>query len=383
LSEYQYYEFVAIDRPLSKDDIAELRAKSSRAEISTTSFVNEYHWGDLKGDPAQWMRRYFDAHVYVASWRSCRLMLRLPHGVFKKSELKPFLSECALTVDDAKTHWIIDWSLDESDDDDRFGMEDGHGWMGRLAPLRDELMRGDLRPLYLGWLAAVTRGEVDDDALEPPVPMGMSQLTAAQQALVEFLEIDSDLLGASAVGSEEAGEWIDDDSIDTWVAGLSRNETKIVFSLLLEGSPQQAERRVKSEFFAWQKENGATGPLPVVRRTVAELQNLANEAEERRQEQEEEEDARQEEADRQKREAMLQKMAGNVEPCWAAIKSQVERATAASYEEATRALGDLADAYALSSTRQEFDRLLRLFMVEYAKRSALVRRLVAADLLKK
>jgi hypothetical protein len=53
MSEYQYYEFAAIDRPLSKDEMAELRALSSRATISPTSFANEYHWGDLKGDPAQ------------------------------------------------------------------------------------------------------------------------------------------------------------------------------------------------------------------------------------------------------------------------------------------------------------------------------------------
>jgi hypothetical protein len=214
LSEYQYYEFVAIDRPLTEVEVAELRAHSSRATISTTSFVNEYNWGDLKGDPAHWMRRYFDAFVYVANWCSCRFALRVPHGVFKKSDLKHFITDSALTVNDAKTHWIIDWSLDESDDYERFGMEDGRGWMGRLAPLRDELMRGDLRPLYLGWLAGVSCGEVDEDALEPPVPLGMSTLSSAQQALVEFLEIDPSLLMAAAASSQAAVEWRDDDSVE-------------------------------------------------------------------------------------------------------------------------------------------------------------------------
>jgi hypothetical protein len=74
VSEYQYYEFVAIDRPLTRNEIAELRSRSSRATISATSFVNEYHWGDLKGNPADWMRRYFDAFVYTANWCSCRLV---------------------------------------------------------------------------------------------------------------------------------------------------------------------------------------------------------------------------------------------------------------------------------------------------------------------
>lgn len=379
MSEYQYYEFVAIDRPLTRDEMAELRAQSSRAAISATSFVNEYHWGDLKGDPAQWMRRYFDAFVYTANWCSCRLALRVPQGVFKKSDLKHFMTDCALTVDDAKTHWIIDWSLDDSEDHDRFGMEDGRGWMGRLAPLRDELMRGDLRPLYLGWLAGVAGAEVDDDALEPPVPMGMSRLSVAQQALVEFLEIDPDLITAAAAGSQEAVESSDDDSVETWVAGLSKSEMRSVFSLLLQGESQQAERRVKSEFVAWQKKNGATVLSPA-RRTVAELQILANGAEERRIGQQAKERARQEEEHRKAREAYLRKMAGNFEQCWDAIHPDAERGTAASYGAATRAIIDLAEAYALMSKTQEFERTLRLFMVRHAKRGALVRRLVEAGL---
>jgi len=75
MSEYQYYEFVAIDEPLTPTQMAELRSRSSRASITPTSFVNDYQWGNLKGDPADWMRRYFDAHVYVANWCSCWLFL--------------------------------------------------------------------------------------------------------------------------------------------------------------------------------------------------------------------------------------------------------------------------------------------------------------------
>ena len=50
MSEYQYYEFLALDRPLTDKQRAELRSISTRAEITATRFVNEYQWGDLKGD---------------------------------------------------------------------------------------------------------------------------------------------------------------------------------------------------------------------------------------------------------------------------------------------------------------------------------------------
>jgi hypothetical protein len=51
MSEYQCYEFVALDRPLTSKQMTELRAISTRAEISPTPFWNEYEWGDLKADP--------------------------------------------------------------------------------------------------------------------------------------------------------------------------------------------------------------------------------------------------------------------------------------------------------------------------------------------
>ena len=55
MSEYHYYEFHALEQPPSAAQQAGLRACSTRAQITSTSFVNEYHWGDLKADPLSWM----------------------------------------------------------------------------------------------------------------------------------------------------------------------------------------------------------------------------------------------------------------------------------------------------------------------------------------
>jgi hypothetical protein len=61
VSEYQYYEFLALDRPLTSKQREELRQLSTRAEITATRFTNEYHWGSFRGDPQQMMADYFDA----------------------------------------------------------------------------------------------------------------------------------------------------------------------------------------------------------------------------------------------------------------------------------------------------------------------------------
>jgi hypothetical protein len=42
VSEYQYYEFVAVDRPLGAREFDAVRGLSTRAHITPTSFVNTY-----------------------------------------------------------------------------------------------------------------------------------------------------------------------------------------------------------------------------------------------------------------------------------------------------------------------------------------------------
>ena len=68
MTEYRCYEFVALDRPLTVDEMSDLRCVSTRAEISATRFWNEYNWGDLKVDPAKLLAKYFDAFLHFTNW---------------------------------------------------------------------------------------------------------------------------------------------------------------------------------------------------------------------------------------------------------------------------------------------------------------------------
>ncbi len=40
MSEYQYYEFAAIDRPLTAAEMTQLRKVSTRGQINASGFVN-------------------------------------------------------------------------------------------------------------------------------------------------------------------------------------------------------------------------------------------------------------------------------------------------------------------------------------------------------
>jgi hypothetical protein len=377
MSEYQYYEFAAIDRPLSRAEMAQLRAVSTRAEITPAGFVNHYEWGDLKADPGDWMQRYFDAFVYTTNWCSCRLSLRVPLTTFHKAELKPFAARHTLTIAASKEFWIIDWSLNESESHERFGMDDGHGWMRRLAPLRDELLRGDTRALYLGWLAAAHA--LDDDDVEPPTPPGLSNLSPPQQALVEFLEVDTDMLAAASIGSEQTAA--PSAQLDEWLASWSRTEMTAVLTLTAQGQGQEAERQVKSRHSAWLKAHHPSSTSPISRRCLAQLRQLAQAASLVRQQHETQERAAQDAERGQQREAQLRRLMSDVDQCWAAIEAHAQRGSASGYEQAVRALAALAEGYALTSNNKAFDRALRRWLVPHAKRGALIRRLTEAGLL--
>jgi len=140
MSEFQYYEFQAIDRPLSEADRQALRELSTRARITATSFTNSYEWGDFKGDPAKLMARWFDLHLYLANWGSRRLMIRLPTRMVDHGLVDAFLGEVdcvALTV--AGENLILDIVREEVESEE---WDDGTE-MSRRARLQAIARRGE------------------------------------------------------------------------------------------------------------------------------------------------------------------------------------------------------------------------------------------------
>lgn len=98
MSEYQYYEFQALDRPLDDREQRELRAISSRAIISSTRFANSYSYGDLRVAPATLVDRYFDAHLYLANWGTRALTFRFPKRLLDLETAKRYCRGGAATT---------------------------------------------------------------------------------------------------------------------------------------------------------------------------------------------------------------------------------------------------------------------------------------------
>jgi len=382
MSEYQYYEFLSIDRPLTSEEMSALRDLSTRAHITPVSFSNEYNWGNFKGDPDKLMQRFFDAHVYVANWMTAIFMVRLPIEAMAKETVKAMAVPYILDFKATKTHWVITWRLEESENYERFGMEDGRGWMARLAPVRDELLRGDIRSLYIGWLAAVAGEMMDDDEMEPLPMNGLGSLTAAQQALAEFLEVDQDLLAGAGMGSPTMpNEGIPQQDLDEWIDGLPRDEVAALLKQLLDGKGQQAERTLKNRFAVW-RDGSRNDRNEAPRRRIGELRKNAEAAEKIRLEQKKSEQKKREIKRRKEREAYLKAVSTDFPKAWKAVQQVVERGSGSAYDEACRALVDLSEAYSFHASQKRFQQELNKFMAGHLRRKALIQRLVKAGIWK-
>ena len=273
MSEYQYYEFLAVDHPLTSAEQAEVRALSTRARITATSFTNEYHWGDFRGDSRQLMQRYYDAHLYLANWGTHRIMLRIPCRLLDPDVAEQYLVDDKVTAWASGEHLILELTSEDETGDWVEGAEES---LSAIAGVRTELAAGDLRSLYLAWLSAYGRWEHDEDAfdyeeedeLEPPVPAGLGSLTGPQQALADFLRLDPDLLAVAAEASPALPTAQDDPrALAVWIGDLPPDEKD---TLLLRVVRDQAARVRMELLRRYRGEPGLDrGRRP--HRTVAEL----------------------------------------------------------------------------------------------------------------
>lgn len=379
MSEYQYYEFQAIDRPLTDTQIREVQACSTRAHITPTSFVNHYNWGDFKGDTKTWMEKYFDAFLYLANWGTRELMFRLPSRLLSLETVRPYCGGDSASVREKAGNIILSFYSEDEEGDD---WVEGDGFLSSLISMRAELIRGDLRPLYLGWLLAVQAGELDDEAIEPPVPPGLDDLSAAQESMVEFLRIDDDLLSVAAQASAPLSEMgLKHDEILAWIAKLPSMEKDEVLTRLVVDGEQTLVSELHQRFL--KTRSGAAPNLSSSRRTVAELIQSA-EAHCKKRKRLEAEKRAQEKARRDREAAIarkkyLDKLAGREPKLWAEVETLVSTKQPKSYDAAVQLLVDLRDLDA-RATGGDFQGRLAELRTTHARKPSFIERLQKAKI---
>ena len=386
MSEYQYYEFQALDRPLSGDELAAVRALSTRATITPTRFVNEYQWGDFKGDPLTLMARYYDAHLYFANWGTHRLMLRLPRRRLDPQTARRYRPgrgtwEHGVAVHATGEHVILDFrSNDESGESDEDG--EGEGWLASLIGVRAGLAGGDHRALYLGWLCAVQAGELDDAAVEPPVPPGLATPSAPLSALADFLRVGADLLAIAGERSAtlHAAEPAPKD-LAVWLRALPEAEKDDLLLGLAQRGAAQAQAELLQRFRGAQQANAPhpTAGQPGGGRTAGDLLDAAEQRAGRRRRREAERAARQRAREARERAAAraayLDSLVGREAELWREVETLAETKRPKEYDHAARLIGDLRDLSVRQDALAAFDRRVDELRVRHAKKPSFIGRL--------
>lgn len=132
MSEYQYYEFLAIDRPLGPDEIASIRQLSSRVQPTPTHAVFTYSFGDFRGNPLNVLAKYYDVLLYIANWGTKQLAFRFPKAAIDLEALQPYyygVEEIELTA--AGDYVILNIMFQEKEG---FDWIEGEGELAGLAP---------------------------------------------------------------------------------------------------------------------------------------------------------------------------------------------------------------------------------------------------------
>jgi hypothetical protein len=347
MSEYQYYEFQAIDRCLTEREMNELRHFSSRAEITSYSFINEYSWGSFKGDEDLLMEKYFDGFLYYANWGTHILKLRLPLALLDLNTVQSYCNDDQFSVRQTDDKLILDFVSQN---------ENGGEWEEdlRLAPflsLRTDLIRGDRRCLYLGWLSGLQNDEYDDEEFEPSVPPGLQNLNPALSQLADFLRIDFDLINAAAQMSpslEDVTPNVQD--LQKWVCTLSQHEKDCILKEILEGSLKGDQTIALQQIChfsrAWQSFQEGKNEKPK-KRTVGQLLRESENVRQTRI-QFSAKKAAAELAEQQRlqgiaREKRLNEIMGREEKIWNQIEVLASEKKAKSYDQAIDLLVDLRD----------------------------------------
>jgi hypothetical protein len=372
MSEHQYYEFQSLDQPLTSADQTYLRGLSSRASVSATRASFVYNYGDFRGDPEKVLDRCFDLMLYVANFGTRQMMFRFPKKLVDPAAFKPYCVPHCISVSTTSKSVILDITLNAEDyytwiDDDEVSLSG-------MVSLRENLLHGDFRALYLAWLRVGFTEDIDadpEDLIEPPVPPNLKKLSPALNAFAEFFRVDEDLITAAA--TESVSSQAKHEPVEEWLAALSEAERNRYLLRVING-----ESHVGAELLRHLREQHGKHNISVgtdARRTLAQLMTIAQNKQQVRKQKERD-------AAEKARRKQLEAIAPKAEVLWKEILQLVELKQASPYDRAVAHLKDLRDVAQMQGNTDAFrDRLLKL-REQYSNRPGFITRLQKAGLLR-
>jgi len=375
MSEHQYYEFAAVDGPISDEGLRYARDCSSRAEVSRIRWQNTYNFGDFHGS-VETLLRYYDAHFYIANWGTVRLALAFPPGAMAREAIQPYLRggeryEETLTFKEVGRRPVVWW---ERNEEGGWFESGGDGLMDELIGIREELMCGDYRALFLGWLADFDpdewRDPKDDTVLVPPIPPGLDQLSPALKALIEQFPVDRDALAVAAgLAKTSTPARIPMTNV---LERLSESEMRGLLARVAGGGG--ASVMAELNHLAYPRV-----PVPAGQAVrCIDFAAKAIETREARQKKEAKAAAAKQQREGELRKQHLTSIMRSADRLWSGLEPLMDQKISSAYDQVASQLQELRDAYAQAGDIGAFQEKLAGFRSRHSNRPAMLRRV--ADL---
>jgi len=365
MSEYQYYEWQAIDRLLTPEEQSEVDGLSSHIDVTASYAMVDYQWGSFKYSARQVLLDHFDAHLYLANWGSRRLIFRFPKGLLDENAVNAYCVPEYISFETFGDYQVLDFELHE---EEGVGWVETHGVLSTFTRLRDDLIRGDFRLLYLAWLKAMTldpfwKDDTDvEDQSEPPVPAGLNQLAPALSRFIDVFDLDPILVKAAAEASQKYPHTQEHD-YGLLVSKLSRDDCNDYLTRLANGETG-ADHALRKKLMSFIRKKP---PKQQEQRTVGQLlkkQEDFHQAEKQRKV----------EAAKRAHIAKMESLAQYEPEIWTEIDRLLVSYTAKGYDEVTSQLMQLKQLAKFQDTQDVFQTRMQELRVRYKTRSALIGR---------
>lgn len=185
MSEYQYYEFCNINKPISSEVRTKMRALSSRTQTTTHSVAYTYNFGDFRGNPKELLAKYFDVFFYISNFGNLQLIFRYKKEDLDVNKIKTFFIQHVIEYETYGDYVLLDITID--DDNGGWGWIEGEGMLADLLPLYEEIKNGNYQLfLLIAFINAIYSDK--DDYLINTLRKSLAPLSFAQQAFIKAID---------------------------------------------------------------------------------------------------------------------------------------------------------------------------------------------------
>jgi len=235
------------------------------------------------------LRRGYDVFLHYANFGIRTIKIRLPHG-------PPFTKKLWAKFIDGE---FLKWKQDPKGKAGTLVLEPYHEpfdsyWefddcLCDVIALREKLLAGDLRALYILWLCvAGDENHIPSETVEPPVPCGLQELGLNLNGLFNFYDIDPLLIIAASNHTKHKGKQLNKIStppairspkqrLKPWLKTLNSKLAKDYLEKLLLGDTATVKAEILSQVAQHQSILGQPDwPTTEANRTFEELLKLTN-----------------------------------------------------------------------------------------------------------